>query len=58
LLKIFAYSWYFSRTEERLIFSEMVVDLAYTVGQNWRKNVVELVRHEAWSRAGAMIITI
>jgi len=32
LLKTLAYSWYSSGIEERLIFSEIVVDLAYTVG--------------------------
>jgi len=43
---------------ERSISSEMVVDLAYIVEQNWRENVFEPERREAWSRAGALIITI
>jgi len=58
LLKTSAYSWYSSRTEERLIFSEKVVDLACTVGWNWKKNVVKPDRCEVWSRAGALIIAI
>ena len=32
LLKTLAYLWYSSGMEERSMFSEMVVDLAYTVG--------------------------
>jgi len=44
--------------EERLIFSEMVVELACIVGQNWRENVVKPERHEAQSRAGTLIIVI
>jgi len=52
------YSWYFSGTEERSIFSEMVVELVCIVGQNLRENVVEPVRREAQSRAGALIIAM
>jgi len=44
--------------EERLIFSEMVVELACIVGQNWRENVVKPERHKAQSRAGTLIIVI
>jgi len=33
--------------EERSIFLEMVVDLAYIVEWNWRENVVEPNRYEA-----------
>jgi len=58
LLKTLVYLWYSSGTKERLIFLEMVVDLAYTVEWNWRKNVVKLERCKTWSRAGALIITI
>jgi len=43
---------------ERLIFSDMEVDLACIVKRNWRENVFEPVRHEAQSRAGALIIAI
>jgi len=43
---------------ERLIFSEMVVDLAYIVEWNWRENVFESDRRKAQSRAGTLIITI
>jgi len=43
---------------ERSIFSEMVVDLACIVEQNWRENVFEPERHDAQSRAGALIIAI
>jgi len=43
---------------KRSISSEMVVDLACIVEQNWRKNVFEPERREAWSRAGALIIAI
>jgi len=58
LLKTLASLWYSSGTEERSIFLEMVVDLAYIVKQNWRENVVEPGRCEAQSRAGTLIITI
>ena len=58
LLKTLAYSWYSSRIAERSIFSETVVDLACIVEQNWRENVFEPDRHEAQSRAGALIIVI
>jgi len=44
--------------EERLIFLEMVVDLACTVELNWRANIFEPDSCEAWSRAGALIIMI
>jgi len=44
--------------EERSIFSEIVVDLACIVEWNWRENVVEPNRHEAQSRASALIIAI
>jgi len=43
---------------KRSISSEMVVDLACIVERNWRKNVFEPERREAWSRAGALIIAI
>jgi len=43
---------------KRSISLEMVVDLACIVEQNWRKNVFEPERREAWSRAGALIIAI
>jgi len=43
---------------ERLISSEMVVDLACIMEQNWRENVFEPERHEAQSRAGALMIAI
>jgi len=43
---------------ERSISSEMVVDLAYIVERNWRENVFEPERREAWSRAGTLIIAI
>ena len=58
LLKTSVYSWYSSGIAERLIFSEMVVDLACNVEQNWRENVFEPERHDARSRAGALIIVI
>jgi len=58
LSKTSAYSWYSSGIAERSIFSEMVVDLACIVEQNWRENVFEPERHEAWSKAGALIIAI
>ena len=58
LLKTLAYSWYSSRIAERSIFSETVVDLVCIVEQNWRENVFEPDRHEAWSRVGALIIVI
>jgi len=44
--------------EERLIFSDMVVDLAYTVELNWRANIFEPDSCEAQSRAGTLIIMI
>ena len=44
--------------EERSIFLEIVVDLVYIVEQNWRANIFEPDSHEAWSRAGTLIITI
>ena len=56
LLKTSAYSCYSSGIEERLIFSEMAVDLAYTVKWNWRANIFEPDSCEAQSRAGALII--
>jgi len=43
---------------ERSISLEIVVDLACIVERNWRENVFEPERHEAWSRAGALIIAI
>jgi len=43
---------------ERSIFSEMVVDLACIMDQNWRENIFEPERCEAWSRAGTLIIAI
>jgi len=43
---------------ERLIFLEIVVDLACNVEQNWRKNVFKPERRDARSRAGALIIVI
>ena len=58
LLKTLAYSWYSSRMAERSISSEIVVDLACIVERNWRENVFEPERREAWSRAGALIIAI
>jgi len=58
LLKTSAYSWYFSGTEERSIFSEMVVDLVYIVEWNWKENVVKSERRETRSRAGTLIIAI
>ena len=58
LLKTSAYSWYPSGTEERLIFLEIAVDLAYTMRWNWRKNAVEPERHKALSTAGTLIIVI
>jgi len=58
LLKTSAYSWYSSGMAERSIFSEMVVDLACIMDQNWRENVFEPERREARSRAGALIIAI
>ena len=58
LLKTSACLWYSSGMEKRSIFSEMVVDLACIVERNWRENIVEPDRHEAWSRAGALIIAI
>jgi len=58
LLKTSAYLWYSSGIAERLIFSEMVVDLTYIVEQNWRENVFEPERRKARSRAGALIIVI
>jgi len=58
LLKTLAYLWYSSGIAERLIFLEMVVDLACTVEQNWRENVFEPEKREAQSRAGALIIVI
>jgi len=44
--------------EERSIFLEIMVDLACIVEQNWKKNIVEPDKHEAWSRAGALIIAM
>ena len=58
LLKILAYLWYSFRTAERLVFSEMVVDLACIVEWNWRENVFEPDRCEAQSRASVLIIAI
>ena len=58
LLKTLAYSWYSFRIEERSVFSEIVVDLACIVKWNWRENIVEPNRHEAQSRASALIIAI
>jgi len=58
LLNILAYSWYFSGTKERLIFSEMLVELAYIMERNWRENVVELVSCKAQSRADTLIIAM
>jgi len=58
LLKTSAYLWYSSGTEERSIFSEMVVDLVCIVEWNWKENVVKSERHETQSRAGALIIAI
>jgi len=58
LLKTLAYSWYSSRIEERSIFLEIMVDLACIVEQNWKENIVEPDKHEAWSRAGALIIAM
>jgi len=58
LLKTLVYSWYSSGTEERSIFLEIVMDLAYIVEQNWRENVVEPGRRKAWNRAGTLIIAI
>jgi len=52
------YSWYSSGIEERSIFSEMVVDLACIIEQNWRENIVKPERRETQSRAGTLIITI
>jgi len=52
------YLWYSSRTEEKSIFLEMVVELAYIVEWNWTENVVEPKRHNAQSRAGTLIIAI
>jgi len=43
---------------ERLISSEMVVDLVCIVEWNWRENVFEPERRKARSRAGALIIAI
>jgi len=61
LLKTSAYSWYSSRTEERSIFLEMVVDF----GDGSRfglhcgtENVIKPERHEVQSRASALIIAI
>jgi len=39
-------------------FLEIVVNLAYIVEWNWRENVAEPERYEAWSRAGVLIIVI
>jgi len=58
LLKTSAYSWYFSGTEERSIFSEMVVDLVYIVEWNWKENVVKSERCETQNRAGTLVIAI
>jgi len=44
--------------EERSIFSEMAVDLACTMEQNWRANIFKPDSHEAQSRAGALIIAM
>jgi len=44
--------------EERSIFSEIVVDLAYTVELNWIANIFEPDSCEAQSRAGILIIVI
>jgi len=44
--------------EERSIFSEMVVDLAYTVELIWRANIFEPDSCEAQNRAGALIIAM
>jgi len=40
------------------MFSEIVVDLAYTVGWIWRQNVFNPERHEAQSKVGTLIIAI
>jgi len=58
LLKTSTYLWYSFGMEERLIFLKRVVDLACTMGQSWRENVVEPERCKAWNRAGALIIAI
>jgi len=58
LLKTLVYSWYSSGIAERSIFSEIVVDLACIVEQNWRENVFEPERRDARSRAGALIIAM
>jgi len=44
--------------EERSIFSEMVVDLAYIVEWNWRANIFEPDSCKAQSKAGTLIIAI
>jgi len=44
--------------EEKLIFLEIVVDLAYTVELNWRANIFKPDSCEAQSRANALIIAI
>ena len=44
--------------EERSIFLEMIVDLACIIEQNWRENIVEPDKREAWSRASALIIAM
>jgi len=43
---------------ERSISLEMVVDLACIIEWNWRENVFEPERHEAQSKASALIIAI
>jgi len=43
---------------ERSISSEIVVDLACIVEQNWSENVFKPERHEARSRADALMIMI
>jgi len=58
LLNTSVYPWYSFRTEKRSIFSEIVVELAYIVKQNWRENVVKPVRCKAQSRAGTLIIAM
>ena len=58
LLNTLVYSWYSFRTEKRSIFSEIVVELAYIVKQNWKENVVEPMRCKVQSRAGALIIAM
>jgi len=58
LLKTSVYSCYSSGIVKRSIFSEMVVDLACIVEQNWRENVFKPDRREAQSRADALIIAI